>query len=380
MLKHRCRHLIGSVVFLVVVGTLGCDGYVSVAGKVVNDHDEPVEGAHVKVLLASEVLPIATTATSDKGTYRVSGTFAPSLRTQRLELVVERAGYRRYAEAISGANMEAHTVKLKRDYKKVLEDDRERERERNISDEDLKLKLVWCPPGKFVSGASEGQQEPRPGIRNEVILARGFWIGETEVTQKQWKGVVGTTPWRGRKDAKDGDSYPVSWVDYEDAINFCTKLTIRERRAKRLKADEEYRLPTEAEWEYAARGGRSTEFSFGDDAAAIGEYAWYRKNTVGVGEPFAHHVRQKKPNPWGLYDVHGNVDEWCRGRDDNGRIVSLQGKAPQVPESGIDRVYRGGSWYEDASACRTGSRAWGEPDFRWGALGFRVARIVVDSN
>jgi formylglycine-generating enzyme required for sulfatase activity len=349
-----------------VVGALGCDNYASVAGKVVNDRDDPVEGAHVKIMLSSEVLPIATATTSDKGNYRVSSTFSPSLRTQHLELVVERAGYKRYTEALSGAELEAHTVKLRRADTRVLEDERARERQRNISDEDLKLKLVWCPPGRFVIGEAEGQNELRSSLRRgEVTLTKGFWIGETEVTQGQWKRVMGTTPWRGRNDARDGDNYPVTWVDYEDAINFCTKLTARERRAKRLKADEEYRLPTEAQWEYAARGGKSSRFSFGDDASALGEYAWYRKNTVDVGEAFAHQVRQKKPNPWGLYDVHGNVDEWCRDAEG--------------PESSIDRVFRGGSWYEDASGCRTASRAWGEPDFRWGAVGFRVARMSVDS-
>jgi len=197
------------------------------------------------------------------------------------------------------------------------------------------------------------------------------------VTQGQWKQVMGTTPWRGRNDAKDEDIYPATWVDYEDAMKFCAKLTARERRANRLRAEEEYALPTEAQWEYAARGGKSTVFSFGDNASRLGEYAWYRKNTIDVGEPFAHQVRQKMPNPWGLYDVHGNVDEWCRDRFDSGRKTVMGGKDPEGPDTGIDRVYRGGSWYEDASGCRSASRRWGEPDFRWGALGFRVTRVAA---
>ena len=155
--------------------------------------------------------------------------------------------------------------------------------------------LVPIPAGEFMM---------RDQPLHRVTLTKSFYLGRTEVTQGQWKAVMGTTPWNSEKFVKEGDDYPATNVGWEDAVEFCRKLSEKE--------GVEYRLPTEAEWEYACRAGTTTAYSFGDDESQLGEYAWIEENTVDVGEKYAHIVGQKKPNPWGLYDMHGNVFEWCQ--------------------------------------------------------------------
>ena len=149
-----------------------------------------------------------------------------------------------------------------------------------------------------------------------------------EVTQAQWQAVMGTTPWDVAKNVKEGDDYPASYVNWPDAVEFCRKLSEKEGL--------EYRLPTEAEWEYACRAGTTTAYSFGDDASELGEYAWYKENAWGAGQKHPHTVGQKKPNPWGLYDMHGNVWEWCS--DWRGDYSSESVTDPAGPSSGSVRT------------------------------------------
>ena len=154
--------------------------------------------------------------------------------------------------------------------------------------------------------------------------------------------------------------------------NGCEKLTDLARKAGKLKADEEYRLPTEAKWEYACRAGTQTAFSFGDDEKQLGEYAWFKGNAFKAGEIYAHKVGLKKPNPWGLHDMHGNVWEWCS--DWYGEKLS-GGVDPIGPEKGSYRVFRGGGWRLDPGFCRSADRSFSShPSARGIILGFRVAR------
>ncbi|HEY3967842.1 MAG TPA: formylglycine-generating enzyme family protein, partial [Planctomycetaceae bacterium] len=181
------------------------------------------------------------------------------------------------------------------------------------NDNDLKMKLVWCPPGEFVMGTPKSEKQRREGEDQVgVTLTTGFWLGKYEVTQSEWKQVMQTEPFKGRALAKEGADYPATLVSWDDATEFCRKLTVRERQAGRLPDAWEYTLPTEAQWEYACRARSVTRFSFGDDASKLGEYEWFFKNTFDAGENYPHQVGQKKPNPWGLHDMHGNVWEWCR--------------------------------------------------------------------
>ena len=138
-----------------------------------------------------------------------------------------------------------------------------------------------------------------------VTLTQPFGLGKYEVTQGQWKSVMGTEPWEGQSSVQIGEDNPATYVSWDDATEFCKKLTQRESTG------EEYRLPTEAEWEYACRAGTTTAYSFGDDEKQLGEYAWFNGNALDVDEKYAHAVGLKKPNPWGLHDMHGNVAEWC---------------------------------------------------------------------
>ena len=164
--------------------------------------------------------------------------------------------------------------------------------------------LFPIPAGEFPMGSPETEKElhivPRQHeVQHQVTLTKPFLLGVHEVTQGQWQAVMGTTPWKGEPYVKEGDDYPATYVNWQDAVEFCRKLSKKEGL--------EYRLPTDAEWEYACRAGTTTAYSFGDDASELGEYAWYRENVQDAGQEYAHTVGQKKPNPWGLYDMHGNV-------------------------------------------------------------------------
>jgi len=238
--------------------------------------------------------------------------------------------------------------------------------------------LVPIPAGEFMMGsrfsAAEVAKRFGPAVaayvkdeypRHRVTLTKSFHLGRTEVTQGQWTEVMGTTPWKDKYGVREGDDYPAVNVNWEDAVEFCRKLSEKE--------GVEYRLPTEAEWEYACRAGTTTMYSFGDDESQLGEYAWYSKNTIFFGkEEYAHIVGQKKPNKWGLYDMHGNVFEWCQ--DWKAEYPSGDVTDPAGPASGSNRAFRGGCWSDDAGICRSANRFLSTPSSRDFFLGFRVLR------
>lgn len=153
-------------------------------------------------------------------------------------------------------------------------------------------------------------------------------------------------------------------MSWDDAVEFCRRLSEAEGRS--------YRLPTEAEWEYTCRAGTQTRFCFGDDDKDLGEYAWFRDNA----EQRTHPVGQKKPNAWGLYDMHGNGWEWCQDRHDGAYYATAPVEDPHGPTAGSCRVFRGGCWNYVASYCRVSGRLWNFPGFRNVSLGFRLARAV----
>jgi formylglycine-generating enzyme len=256
------------------------------------------------------------------------------------------------------------------------------------TDNRLNMPLVWIPPGKFAMGSPEKEKHPRDETQVRVTLTKGFWLGQHEVTQSEWRRVMQTAPWSGEDDVKEGDNYPATYVNWGEATRFCEKLSEQERSAGRLPSAWEYTLPTEAQWEYACRAGATTRFSFGDAESGLSEYAWFEKNAKDAGEDYAHQVGRKKANGFGLYDMHGNAWEWCRdwysdklpgGTDpvvkagqatDFGEPSSAKSLGP-----GAARVFRGGSWFHSAGVCRSAERSMGTPGLRLFNLGFRVAIV-----
>ena len=248
------------------------------------------------------------------------------------------------------------------------------------------MELIEIPAGKFTMGSPVGEKDREANeAQVTVTLTKPFWLGKTEVTQGQWRQVMGTEPWKGKDYVQADKDCPATYVSWDDATTFCQNLTEIERKAGKLKADEEYRLATEAEWEYACRAGTTTAFSFGDDESKLNSHAWWGgldmealkagKFEAGPGnaarEQYAHKVGLKKPNPWGLHDMHGNVWEWCSDWYDE-KLPG--GTDPAGPGGGSLRVLRGGDWWSSPDYCRSASRNGIVPSDRINNLGFRVAR------
>ncbi len=205
-----------------------------------------------------------------------------------------------------------------------------------------------------------------------MTLTRGFWIGRFEVTQGEYLSVMNTNP-----SFFPGDlSRPVSSVRWLDASNYCWELTQRELAARRIPPGSSYRLPTEAEWECAARAGTTNRFSYGDDPtyAGVTNYAWQSFNA----DLMVHPVGQKLPNPWGLYDMHGNVWEWCQDWYDSlPGGVQIDPTGPAGPVKFGSKVMRGGAYDYPDSSCRSASRLFLATPFHTDTdLGFRVVLII----
>ncbi len=227
---------------------------------------------------------------------------------------------------------------------------------------DLELTLVPIPAGTFTMGspADERGRSPNEGPQTKVTFAKAFWLGATEVTQKQWTALMPENPSQYKVEAN-----PVEKISWPEAVEFCAKLTERERAAGRLPEGYVYALPTEAQWEYACRAGTTGEY-----AGVLGDLAWYFKNTDGLApKP----VAQKKPNAWGLFDMHGNVWEWCA--DWYAPYAGGSVTDPRGAPDGKIRVARGGGWGDNAVDCRAAFRAAFKPVQRGNSVGFRVALV-----
>ncbi|MDO4550424.1 MAG: formylglycine-generating enzyme family protein [Planctomycetia bacterium] len=224
----------------------------------------------------------------------------------------------------------------------------------------------WCPAGSFLMGAPEGEIGRDPwDIQHKVTLTRGYWMLETEVTQQMWENVMAENPSQFK-----GADRPVENVNWKDCQNFCQKL-----RDKGLNVF----LPTEAQWEYAARAGTVTSLCSGKNITtetgtcpALHEVCWYNKNS----DFQTHTVAQKQPNIWGIYDMHGNVYEWCH--DWKRRYTGAEVTDPLGSPSGTYRIGRGGSWCDSAKDCGSAKRFANPPAFHSFNLGLRV--ILVPSS
>jgi formylglycine-generating enzyme required for sulfatase activity len=230
------------------------------------------------------------------------------------------------------------------------------------------VKMVRIGPGSLMMGSTTGPGDERPA--HHVKLTKGFYMGVTEVTQAQWKSVMPNNRSRYK-----GTDRPVENVTLEDCVEFCKLLTQKERAQGKLPEGAEYRLPTEAEWEYACRAGAKTKYSFGDSETELGDYAWYSENSVRT-QP----VGMKKANAWGLFDMHGNVWEWCS--DWYGSYSAGETEDPTGAPAGASynkRVFRGGSWGSTAAYCRSAARNGCQDNpqyYRLSGLGFRLVRTL----
>jgi formylglycine-generating enzyme required for sulfatase activity len=233
------------------------------------------------------------------------------------------------------------------------------------------MKLMLIPKGTFMmrSEIEEERIEEGRASNNEeeyqVTISKDYYLGVTEVTQGQYEKVMGTNPSRfqGNKVQGDSSNLPVEQVSWEDAVEFCKKLSDLPEERKALRV---YRLPTEAEWEYACRAGSRSFYSFGASSKSLGDYAWF----VGNSDLQTHPVGEKKANAWGLYDMHGNVAEWCS--DWYGEYPKGTVSDPSGPNEGSGRVERGGYFGGGAEFCRSAFRYGRVPSYR-GCHGFRVA-------
>ncbi|MDR3232680.1 MAG: SUMF1/EgtB/PvdO family nonheme iron enzyme [Planctomycetaceae bacterium] len=236
-----------------------------------------------------------------------------------------------------------------------------------VTIEDVKWRFRYCPAGTFTMGsplseANRGRDEQL----HPVTLSPSLYLAETEVTQEQWESVAGNDPSRFK-----GAKLPAECVSWNACQDFVRKLNALDIAPKGYK----FALPTEAQWEYACRAGSTTAYCFGDDADKLGDYAWYNRTSGGK----THEVGTKKANAWNLYDMYGNVWEWCadwygnydvRGRASQPPIVN-----PVGPPSGNNRVFRGGSWPYDAEGCRSAFRYDSAPGCSNLSIGVRVALV-----
>ncbi len=222
-------------------------------------------------------------------------------------------------------------------------------------------------------GSNEDDDEKPP---HPVRITRAFYLGEHEVTQGQYLAVMGQNP----SDFKGSDDLPVEQVSWLDAVKFCNELSQREKRTPyyRIEGDQVsivggqgYRLPTEAEWEYACRAGSTTRYPFGDDEADLGQHAWFDSNS----EQKTHPVGQKQPNGWGLYDMLGNVCEWCQDDYDADYYTASPPADPPGPAEAPYRVLRGGCSSYYPRYCRPALRYRLPPAVRVNFLGFRLAAV-----
>ena len=232
---------------------------------------------------------------------------------------------------------------------------------------DINMKMIWVEGGDFLMGCTSEQSDCKSDEQNvRRVTVDGFYIGMLEVTQSQWEKVVGTSIFQQRNKANPdlfltgvGPDYPMYYVSWDEAMEFCRLLSNKTGRT--------YTLPTEAQWEYAARGGNKNEGAKYAGSNMIDAVAWYSGNSGSS----THIVGSKRANALGIYDMSGNVWEWCKDWYANS-YVSYDTNNPVGPSSGSSRVYRGGGWSNGASGCRVTNRSYRSPGSRDFNFGFRV--------
>ena len=248
------------------------------------------------------------------------------------------------------------------------------------------IELCWCPAGTFTMGSPPDEPERRPGEDQvEVTLTKGFWMGKYEATQGDWERLVGKLPGELTAKLPKGDKFPVGNVNFPEAEAFCQKLTELGHQSGELPKNWKFRLPTEAQWEYACRAGTTTATSFGDKLSS--KQANFQGEPYNGAEPGpslnrAANVGSYPPNAWGLHDMHGNTFEWCRdwyharlpgGIDPD--LYFARASATQSEHGALSRVRRGGCWADEGWPCRSAFRLRFEPERRYDHIGFRVVAV-----
>lgn len=248
------------------------------------------------------------------------------------------------------------------------------------------IRLCWCPSGRFTMGSPRCEPERRPGEDQVVVtLTKGFWMAKYEATQGDWKRVIGKLPGDLTAELPEGNDFPVGNVNFAETEAFCRKLTELGRQSGTLPQDWEFRLPTEAQWEWACRAGTMTATSFGDSLSS--KQANFKGKPYNGAEPgpslgMAAKVGSYPANAWGLHDMHGNTYEWCRdwyhkklpgGMDTD--LYSAKDTATRSEHGDISRSRRGGCWADDGWSLRTAFRLRFEPERRYDHIGFRVVAV-----
>jgi formylglycine-generating enzyme required for sulfatase activity len=223
----------------------------------------------------------------------------------------------------------------------------------------VKIELVLVPAGSFMMGDERGEAEEKP--LHKVTISKPFYMGKYEVTQEQWQAVMGANPSHFM-----GPRNPVDRVSWEASQAFIKKLN-----EKLAAAGVTFGLPTEAQWEYACRAGSAGRYGFGDGESELAEYGWFESNSGGNTRP----VGQKKPNAWGLYDMHGNLWEWCGDWYDGNYYKESPATDPSGPTTVTSRVLRGGSWSDPTPYCRSSYRYCLPPWFCVYCYGVRVVCV-----
>ncbi len=232
------------------------------------------------------------------------------------------------------------------------------------------MEFVRIEPGTFKIGSplTEPGRDEDEGPKHEVTISRGFYLGKTEITQAQWEAVMGTRPWAGQDYVQEKPNYPAVYISWNGVQDFIHRLNTSA-------GSQVYRLPTEAEWEYACRAGTTTRWSFGDDESQLGNYAWHTGNSWDQEEQYGHAVATKRPNPWGLCDMHGNVNEWVQDWYDQDYYARSVRVDPPGPVSGSQRVFRGGYFHNNGSRrLRSANRFYYMPEARAVSLGARLLK------
>ena len=248
------------------------------------------------------------------------------------------------------------------------------------------VRLCWCPPGRFTMGSPEQEPDHRPDEKQvEVTLSKGYWAAKYEATQGQWKRVVGKLPGKATAELPEGDDLPVGDVNFAHAEAFCAELTGLGRKDGTLPEGWEFRLPTEAQWEYACRAGTTTATSFGDKLStkqANFKNMPYNGAEEGPSLGKATKVGSYPANAWGLHDMHGNTFEWCRdwyhatlpgGTDPD--LHAAKDTAQKNRTGDCSRVRRGGAWTDEGKYCRSALRLRFEPERGYDHIGFRVVAV-----
>ncbi len=255
------------------------------------------------------------------------------------------------------------------------------------------IRLVPIPAGSFLMGSPESEESRAEDEKQtEVTITEDFWMSETEITQAQWLSVTGKSfedligtaegpLGRGAKLVKEpsarGDAQPMCFVNWSDAKEFCAMLTKQDQKSGAISAEQQYALPTEAQWEYACRAGQTTVFGLGKNTLTSAEANFYGPSPYGVEEKGEYREKTTSaktfaPNPWGLYDMHGNLYEWCA----DGYEEQLPGGTdPHVEKEGDGRIIRGGAWDRKATSCRSAYRYSRDPNRRNANIGFRVVLL-----